>query len=181
MNTLKTEGIILISKPFFEKDRMVDILTPEQGKMRLLAKGANSPKKNSFSALQPTLHARFSLSPTKSFTFVNGTDALHSFPGIRDSFNKISLACYFLEIARKSTVYHQSHTRLFSLLLEVLLKLELGEDILDKLLELKTHFQTQFLIAEGLLEENSPISDYSFKKSVESYCSQVILSPVFLT
>lgn len=44
MKQLQTEGIILSRTPYGEADRIITVLTPEQGKLRLMARGVRKPK-----------------------------------------------------------------------------------------------------------------------------------------
>jgi DNA repair protein RecO (recombination protein O) len=44
VNRLQTKGIILSRTDFGEADRIITVLTPEQGKLRLMAKGVRKPK-----------------------------------------------------------------------------------------------------------------------------------------
>lgn len=44
MNSLKTRGIVLKRTDYGEADRIVTVLTPDQGKLRLMARGVRKPK-----------------------------------------------------------------------------------------------------------------------------------------
>ena len=44
MKQLQTEGIVLSRTDYGEADRIINILTPEQGKIALMARGVRKPK-----------------------------------------------------------------------------------------------------------------------------------------
>ena len=44
MKQFKFQGIVFYSRLFFEKDKLIDLFSPEFGKLKVLVKGAGSIK-----------------------------------------------------------------------------------------------------------------------------------------
>ena len=178
MAVIKTEGLILHSKPFFEKDCLLDVFTQDLGRVSVLVKGGLSRKSKPDQALQPLVHAQFVLFRGKSFFFLQSIDTLSFFPQIRESFNGISLASYIVDIVRKTTMLHQAHPLLLQLILDTLNQLSQAEP--QSIGEIQNQFHTQFLENEGLLDPGALVTDREFIRKFEEYSGSTLMRPVFL-
>lgn len=99
MDLIKTRGIILKSQEYREKDRLLFIFTLEQGKITVIAKGIRSVRGKYQAAGQPMTLCDFVLFPGKNIHQLNEAAVIHSFPGIRTDFERLTYASYFLELA----------------------------------------------------------------------------------
>ena len=70
MNQLVTQGIILTRRDYGEADRIITLLTPEQGKLSMLAKGVRRPKSKMAGGIE-----LFSVS---DITYIKGRGELHT-------------------------------------------------------------------------------------------------------
>ena len=176
MNTFKTEGIILSSKMFFEKDKMITLFSPTLGKCRILAKSAHSPKSKFAGRLEVTTHVALVLYRGRTFTQVSQCDIKTGFINIRQSLEKISLSYYCLDIISKTTDFEQVNVALYELLLTTLEQIHNGTDVEA----VKQWFQTHFLKVEGLLDHDYPhiISDQDFVRRFEEYTGMPTLNPL---
>jgi DNA repair protein RecO (recombination protein O) len=167
MKFFKEEGIVLNTKNFFEKDKLLTIFSPKSGKCRFLVKGANSKRFKNIGVLEVSNYISVVGSRGKSFSYVYQCDLISFFPNIRNDYEKIALLFYVFDIIGKTTLLDQNNRALFDLLKEVLTLL----DEVDDLKSIRQFFYHGYLKREGLLDENQStyISDGYFKKKFEEY------------
>lgn len=172
------DAIILFTKAMFEKDKWVEVFTLEHGKLRLLAKNALGKRSKYHYSWETLTHVDLTLYPGKSFLLGKECDIRNSFLNIRSSFNRISMAQYFVNLVRKTTQFEQSNPALFKLLLKALSELDKAE---IELSDLQRDFQNHLLIAEGLLAQNKqPLSNTQFKQILETYTGFVVQDPLLV-
>lgn len=181
--TIKTDGIVLQKKSMFEKDIVIECITPYFGKIKCIAKGAKSSKRISAGILDPFTRISMNLYRGKSFNTITSVDCLSNFPLLRNNYNLLSLSWYFCDILSKATVFEQHNDDLFKLLLRYLNIL--NSDNLDCSLisinELKRKFQTDFLECEGLLcSQDSEENGVNFHQKFEDYSGKTLLTPQFI-
>ncbi|MFC1770560.1 DNA repair protein RecO [Candidatus Margulisiibacteriota bacterium] len=177
MKEIQLQGIIFSSKNIFEKDKLIEVFSPDLGKCKLLAKGANSKRFRYGGRIDITNYCHFVVFKGKSFNFIKSCDILRSFLKIRKDFNKISLAFYFFDIIRKTTMYNQPNNLLFQLILDSLSALE-GENEAGFLMD---RFHSLFLQREGLLHDKRVnISQKEFQEIFEDYSGKRIEKPVLI-
>jgi len=184
MKTIKTEAIILSSKNMFEKDKIIELFSPELGRTRVLAKSANTSKFKYQGRLEATNHVHLVLYKGKSFDLITNCDILTYYPNLRNDFNKISLTFYFFDIIKKATAYQQHNKPLFNLLINILAtlnKLPPPPQLHRKdLLEIKNCFHSDFMQIEGISSTSSPITDATFQNKFEEYARHTISPPRFI-
>ena len=165
MKALKDTGIILFSRPFFESDKLLEILTLNHGKLKCIAKRAL--KKSSGSGdLEIGCELNIVLQKGKSFFYINQSSLQPGsvVPFIRQEFNKISILFYYLTIVRQATEFDQPNTNLFKLL-----KYHIEQLAHETNIEKCQHtFENQFLVEEGLATSNK-LDHQDFKKIYYDY------------
>jgi len=177
MKEAKITGIILTSFPIFEKDKLVEIFSEEWGKVKLLAKYANTSSFRFGGKLDSGQYVSCQLYRAKTFHIVTQCDLIEVFSGIRNSFNALSLAGYAVSVIRHLTVFNQVNVPLFVALHAFLKKLNVtSEDIHAA----KSEFHAAILQAEGLHSDKHP-SDREFKRIFEMYSDKQLPDPVLLT
>ena len=62
MKMIRVEGVVLREQPIKEQDRLVTILTKEQGLLRAFANGARNPKSRNLAATSLLTYGSFSVS-----------------------------------------------------------------------------------------------------------------------
>ncbi len=164
--TKKCEAIILSTRPFSEKDRIVEFFAKQGGRATALAKSAATMKSRLRGHIEPTTHVELVLYRGKSLDLITEAHTLTSFLDIRSSYERIRLTGYLIQVLRNITVEHQDNPALFDILLKALAKLECGEPEAH----VKTTFQTDILIAEGLWDLDTEITDGEFQNRINSYC-----------
>ena len=151
MSGIELTGIILKSSSFFEKDRRLTILTKENGRITALVRGGSNSQKKWGARIEPLNLSRIQASKGKSFIYINQCDILESYPRIRNEFERITLALYWVDIILKGSSQGQENRELFYLVHKALKML--GNDDLP-VETIKDWFHYQFLTIEGLLPEN---------------------------
>jgi len=177
MKSIKTTAIILSSKIFFEKDKRIELFSPEFGKQTALAKGALGKGKKATGVLECSNIVSLVLSPGKSFSYINQASIIKSFPHIRSDFNRISICQYFFSIIKHGTIFNQQNQILFHLLENAVELLNATEDYN----EVKAWFQHQFLSMEGLVgDKKHQLTDIEFKKILFEYTGKIVAEPVLI-
>lgn len=120
----KATGINLKGVAIGESDRLLTILTKEQGLVRAVAPGARKH--------QSTLRGRSELFVVNRLLIVQGrsldkviqAESLESFPGLSQDLRKLTAAQYVVEVVLGQALSHQPQEELFNALCEHLHRLE---------------------------------------------------------
>ena len=143
---LQTDGIVLKARPYGERDMILTLLTPEHGRITVLARSVGKNKKQSVLYAQNFVFSHYQLFKGKSMYVVDSADVAEAFYGLREDISRLSLAQYFADVAAKSGEETDA-AALCSLLLNSLYLLSATE--LDERL-IKLVFETKFCIIEGV-------------------------------
>lgn len=122
--TQRLTGINLKAIPFGESDRMITILSPEQGLLRLNAPGAR--KQNSRLGGRSNLFVinDMLIAKGKSIAKITQAETLESYPGLARHLAKLTASQYLAEIALHQALNDQPQPELYYLLTEHLSRLE---------------------------------------------------------
>lgn len=101
--TYKTEGIILKRWNYKEQDRMVRILTRDNGKITTRAISARKIQSKLAGHLEPFVHANFFIARSKTIDIVAGSSTIHAHARVRQSLSHIALAHYFSDVVDMAT------------------------------------------------------------------------------
>lgn len=99
MALYKSEAIVLRSDPFGEADRLLDLLTPFDGRMRAVARGVRRPTSRLAGAVLPFTHCRLLLWQGRSLDGVNQAEVIRSFRSLREDLGRLAAAIYACELA----------------------------------------------------------------------------------
>lgn len=122
--TYKATGINLKGMAFGESDRLLTVLTPEYGLIRVVAPGSRKH--------QSSLRGRSGLfvindlliAKGKSLDKIVQAEGLESFPGLSQDLQKLTASQYLAELALYQALTDQPQEELFSLLRSALSRLE---------------------------------------------------------
>lgn len=159
-----------------EKDKLIELFSPELGRIKVIAKSAASYKSKLRGCLDPTTFIRVQLYRGNSFHLVTEVQVLSDFPGIRLEFNRISFAAYCIDVIKKTTAFEQANLELFTILHQFLSRLDQGESHVL----LRPAFHEAILLAEGLWDEDYAPSDAVFSARFGEYCGAVIPPPLLI-
>ena len=121
------QGIVLRSYPFGEADRVVILLSPNNGKIRTVAKGVRKTKSRFGGRLEPFTHVDLVLYEGRKLDTITQAAILEPFPHLRLDLDAVVAAGTMVEAADAVAQEKESSIRLFLLLQRGLKALESGE------------------------------------------------------
>jgi DNA repair protein RecO (recombination protein O) len=120
MPAFSTQAIVLQARPAGEADVLVDFLTPDQGRLRGLAKGAKKSRKRFANCLGPACWVRLQLfeKTTNPWVRLEAGELIDGFEAIRQDFRKWGVAGFLCELTRELVPPRDPHPAVFDLLRE---------------------------------------------------------------
>lgn len=127
MGVAKTEGIVLKYTNLGESDKILTILTRNNGKIKAIAKGCRKPKSSLLSSSEVFVFSEFVLYKGTNFYHISQAVTRETFYNIRKDLLRLSYATYFAELAETVSEEGIPCERLFLLLAKALYYLSVGE------------------------------------------------------
>ncbi len=138
-------GIILRAYPSGDSDLVLRVLTEERGKISVFARAARRSKKRFNAIPEPLDLGRFELSPARGDLYgLKSYFPQTSFPDLRNSLNKLSLASFVCESCDALLVEDDSHKSFYEALKEHL-------RLIDQSPNLRETFRHAYACVEDLL------------------------------
>lgn len=135
----KIEGIIISEVDYKESSKIINILTPKDGIIGVLARGTKQIKNNLSGVTSKLTYGHFHLKYKENgLSTLIEVDVLDKFKNIRRNLDLTSYSLYLLELS--SMVYkHEPNCEIYTLLIESLKKIDTNFDyqIISIILELK--------------------------------------------
>ncbi|AMA08533.1 DNA repair protein RecO [Picosynechococcus sp. PCC 73109] len=122
--SFKVTGIILKGSPLGEADRLVTILSPEQGLVKAVAPGARQHRSALRGRTELLVVNEFVLTRGRSLDRIQQADMLTSYSGLRHDFAKLAVGQYLAEVTHYLAVSHTPQPELYELLREHLRRIE---------------------------------------------------------
>jgi DNA repair protein RecO (recombination protein O) len=97
-----TDAIVLSRFELGEADRVLTLITPELGKVRVIAKGIRRPTSRLGGSLEPFAELHVNLARGRTFDVVTGVAVGRAFLRMRDSLESAATAWYLAELADRS-------------------------------------------------------------------------------
>jgi DNA repair protein RecO (recombination protein O) len=126
MAIVHDQGIVLRSYPFGEADRVVVLLSPNNGKIRTVAKGVRKTKSRFGGRLEPFTHVDLVLYEGRNLDTITQVAVLEPFPRLRGDLDAVVAAGTMVEAADAVAQEDEAAIRLFLLLQRGLKTLESG-------------------------------------------------------
>ncbi len=120
----KATGINLKSMPLGEADRLLTILTREQGLVRAVASGARKPKSKLGGRSALFVVNNLVLSRGRSLDRISQAECMVSYPGLSRALAKLTVAQYWAELILHQALSGQPQPELFDFLCDKLAYLE---------------------------------------------------------
>ena len=95
----KTEAIVLRSMNLGEADRVLTVLTPRLGKLRVIAKGVRRTRSRIGGALEPFSDVQLVLAVGRTFDVVTSSSLEDPHLGLRNDLHSTAAAWYVIELA----------------------------------------------------------------------------------
>lgn len=102
----KTTAIVLSRFELGEADRVLTVLTPHDGKVRVIAKGIRRPNSRLGGALEPFAELHLVLARGRTFDVVTQASVGEAWLRLRDRLDSAAAAWYLGELAQRSTEEH---------------------------------------------------------------------------
>jgi DNA repair protein RecO (recombination protein O) len=97
-----TDAIVLSRFDYGEADRILTLLTPEHGKVRVIAKGCRRPTSRLGGSLEPLAALRVQLARGRTFDVVTQVSVERPWLRLRDALEPTATAWYLAELADRS-------------------------------------------------------------------------------
>ena len=96
-----TDGLVLRMKKVGENDKLLTLLTPEEGRISVLVKGGRSLKSGSLSATELFTYGNYEITDKNGYKWLRGASSESQFSGLSRSVEKVALASYIAEVAEE--------------------------------------------------------------------------------
>ena len=96
---IETKGLVIMEKCVGESDRLVTVLTSEEGVVRAFAQQAKKIKSSKLSATQLFSYSRFTIFKGRDKYIIDDAQPIEVFFDLRRDIERLSLAQYFCELA----------------------------------------------------------------------------------
>ena len=117
---LTTRGLVLRTTEYKETDRILTVLTAEDGLLTLKARGVRSNRSKHKGACQLLTYAEFTVSEARGFRFISEATAIEMFAGLRNDIVLLALGSYFAQLAEVLSQEDAASPALLSLILNAL-------------------------------------------------------------
>lgn len=122
--TYSTIGINLKGMPFAESDRLLTLLTPEYGLIRVVAPGARKPKSKLAGRSGLFVVNQLLIAKGRSLDKITQAETLKSYGGLSQNLGKLASSQYLAELVLYQALSEHPQQELFLLLSEHLTRLE---------------------------------------------------------
>lgn len=122
----KTEAIVLRTMDLGEADRVLTVLTPRLGKLRVIAKGVRRPRSRIGGGLQPFSDVQLVLAVGRTFDVVTSSSLEDPHLGLRNDLHSTAAAWYVVELADRFCEGAADSHEAFRLLAQALSGLDAG-------------------------------------------------------
>jgi len=115
-----TTGLVLRETETRETDKILTVLTPDLGKIPLIARGARRRNSPLAAPCQLLAYSELTIYQRGAWRYVSEGSTIELFDGLRQDFELLSLASYFAELTESVVGEEQSAPEVLSLLLNAL-------------------------------------------------------------
>jgi len=118
--TYRTEAIVLRRKDIGEADRILTLLTPERGKVRVVAKGIRKPRSRKAGHLELFTRTNLLIATGRDLGIVTQAQAVNVHRPLREDLLRHAYASYAVELMDRFTPEQQESPELYHLLAAML-------------------------------------------------------------
>ena len=131
MKHLRTEGIIIKRRNIGEADRLLTVFTKTEGKIVVKARGIRKIPSRRSAHVELLNLASLSLYKGSKFPVLTEATSLDTFSDIKNDLNKVGFAYHICELIDGLCPENQENRAVFTLLHNVLVRLEKEEEIVE--------------------------------------------------
>ena len=125
----KTEAIVLRTMDLGEADRVLTVLTPRLGKLRVIAKGVRRPRSRIGGALQAFSDVQLVLAVGRTFDVITSSSLEDPHLGLRNDLHSTAAAWYLVELVDRFVEGAADSHEPFRVLAQGLSALDAGDDV----------------------------------------------------
>ena len=114
----KTEAIVLKHIPLGEADYLLTLYTPDNGKIKAVARGSRRIKSRLGGHVEPLMHTSFVLNTGRNLDVVNQAEVIEGFRSIREDIQSLNLALYMVELVDHITEENEPNQPIYKLMLD---------------------------------------------------------------
>lgn len=126
--TYLTDAVVLRRVDYGEADRILDVYTPEFGKLDVIAKGARKAQSRSGPYLDVCSWVQLDLARGRDLDVVRSATSIRRFPRLATDLEAFGYANYFAELVRSFTEPAEPHAGVYELLTRSLVLIDDGLD-----------------------------------------------------
>lgn len=126
MKSFRVEGIVIKRKNFGEADRILTLFTEKYGKIKILAKGVRRINSRRGPNIELFNQVELSVRQGKTFDTLTEAEVINTFPKLRKNLDLVGLAFHICEIVDGLCPEHQSHPKVYEMMIQVLNQLDHG-------------------------------------------------------
>lgn len=119
----RVDALILRHQRWGEADRLLTIFTRENGKLRIIAKGARKTTSRKGGHLELFMRTAMQLAQGRDLWIVTQAEVIDGFLPIRDDLQRLGVASYVIELLDKFTYEDGANPQLYRLAVETLERL----------------------------------------------------------
>lgn len=122
------EAVVLRRRDVGENDRILHLLTREEGIVVAVAKGSRKPSSRLAGASEPLSASKFDLAATRYRSIVRSAQQTRAWPGLRRDYGKLAAALSLVELVDRSMPHGSPAPEVYEWLLASLASLDSEED-----------------------------------------------------
>lgn len=126
MRSYRIEGIVIRRKNFGEADRILTLFTKNQGKIKILAKGVRRITSRRGPNIELFNQVHLSVHKGRTFDILTEAAVLNTYSQIKKNLDLVGLAFHVCEVVDGLCPEHQSHPKVYDLMLLVFNELNTG-------------------------------------------------------
>lgn len=120
MERISVKGLNVRETDVGESDKIITLVTEEYGLMTVTGKGVRSLRSKNMVSCQPFAYANYVLRMSKKYFYIEETELIDCFFGLRSDLDKLSLAAYVCDVCCSCSVENQPDPELLQLTLNTL-------------------------------------------------------------
>lgn len=140
----KTEALALNLRHLGEVDQLVTLLTPDQGKLRVLAKGVHRPKSRLRAGIQTFTHSLIMVHHGRHWNRLAGCQPIHTYR-LRESLEKLAYGLYWADLLACVVPEGEAHPGAFRLALQTFQQMERAVSETSQLNRISLNFEWQLI------------------------------------
>jgi DNA repair protein RecO (recombination protein O) len=164
--TRGTDGLITRIHEIGAADKLINLITPEKGRIGVMVKGGKSPNSKTTPISQLFTYGNFEIYEKNSMYWLRGGSVINSFYGLSGDIARVALATYLCELANELTDEDEDCSEILRLLLNSLYLVSRGEKSQEII---KSVFEMRAAAISGYLPElfgcaycHADFSDYLY-------------------